>query len=130
MTTPPQPPDRAQVLARLIYPSRYCSLYDLPSIPEQIEASLRRQRKQHVAFPVAWQRCCGNLAYPHEGEDRHEWYALVSDPAYRDLWRSAYERAAHPALDCTEVLRRSLEYEAQDARHRHTERGTEQRFAA
>ena len=121
MTNPPQPPDRAQVLAALIYPQTVRSAYDYPDVPEQLEASLRRQREAGMPFEVAWLRATSHVAWPWHRPERDEWQALVRDEDYIALWRSAYLREQHPALDCTEVLRRSLEVEGLDARRRRTD---------
>ena len=121
MTNPPQPPDRAQVLAALIYPQTVRSAYDYPDVPEQLEASLRRQREAGMPFEVAWLRATSHVAWPWHRPERDEWRAVVSDPAYVSLWRSAYLREQHPALGALDVLRRSLEAEAQDARYRRSD---------
>ena len=116
MSLSPDQQQRELELRRLIYVQCSGQTRRL-TIPEQIAASLRRQRTAGIDFPVAWRRAAGHIVWPHDREDRHQWKALVRDDHYVLMWRAAYLRRPHPALDAAHTLRLTLDDAAErDAR--------------
>jgi len=107
-------------LVKAVYPQIF-SKYSLPSPAEQLEQSLRRQREQGVPFSVAWTRALGKLAHDWHGDERHAWEEVIADPGFRLVWEAAYHHRPLPALGAFDVLRRSLEAEAADARRRQSD---------
>jgi len=66
---------------------------------EQMRVSLARQRAAGVSFDVAWRGGFRNIAWPHERVARAAWIAVLTDDAHIAVWRCAFERRSHPALE-------------------------------
>jgi hypothetical protein len=74
------------------------------TVPEQLRMSLERSRAWGVPFDHAWEGALRMVNMPNDVDHRRQWRALLSEPAFVDWWRAAYE---HQGADLS-ILRHDL----------------------
>lgn len=99
----PEPDD-----AELYFPPKWGT----DDVAAQLRASLERQRRAGVPFPLAYKLAVARIKLPHEWSARQIWrdragHGLLSDPWLIGAWKAAYERRPGPA-DHVAVLAAAL----------------------